>query len=358
MTKVLISGICGFAGSSIAHGLLDESSAFEVSGVDNLSRPGSQVNVEPLRTRGVKLFHGDVRSVSDLELIPCFDWLIDAAANPSVLAGVSDDSTSRQVFETNLYGTINLLELAKKFRAGFLLLSTSRVYSARQLSGLPMKVEHDSFRLDLSAALPNGVTAEGVNEQFSTEAPRSLYGSSKLASEIIALEYGEVFEMPVWINRCGVLAGAGQFGRPDQGIFSFWINAYLRRKALRYIGFGGGGYQVRDCLHPKDLVPVLHKQMLDCGNGHPRMLNFGGGNENSMSLLGLSEWCAQQFGRHEVKSDKTNRCFDVPWLILNSGLAERTWSWRPATKLEAILDQIARHADAHPEWLRLSGVYS
>ncbi len=55
-----------------------------------------------------------------------------------------------------------------------------------------------------------------------------MYGSTKLASEIVALEYGEAFGFPVWINRCGVLAGAGQFGTPDQGIFSYWINAHLR----------------------------------------------------------------------------------------------------------------------------------
>src|SRR5207247_9786355 len=63
---------------------------------------------------------------------------------------------------------------------------------------------------------------------ISTTPPVSLYGSTKLASEFIALEYGGAFGLPVWINRCGVLAGAGQFGTPDQGIFAFWINSYLR----------------------------------------------------------------------------------------------------------------------------------
>ena len=109
--------------------------------------------------------------------------------------------------------------------------------------------------------LPEGVSAHGIAENFSTTPPLSLYGSSKLASECVALEYGETFEFPVWINRCGVLAGAGQFGRADQGIFSFWINAYLRRAPLRYIGFDGAGHQTRDCLHPRDLLPVLQKQM-------------------------------------------------------------------------------------------------
>ena len=49
-------------------------------------------------------------------------------------------------------------------------------------------------------------------------------GASKLASEQLILEYGNSFDFPVWINRCGVLAGAGQFGKADQGIFSYWIH--------------------------------------------------------------------------------------------------------------------------------------
>jgi len=57
----------------------------------------------------------------------------------------------------------------------------------------------------------------------STQAPISLYGSTKLACEVLALECGEAFGFPVWVNRCGVLAGAGQFGTPDQGIFAFWV---------------------------------------------------------------------------------------------------------------------------------------
>src|SRR5207245_1632068 len=131
----------------------------------------------------------------------------------------------------------NRLGRGKPFRAGFILISTSRVYSLNDLAHLPMTIEREAFKLDAGATLPIGVTARGVTEQFSTQPPLSMYGSSKVASEIVALEYSEAFDIPVWINRCGVMAGAGQFGRPDQGIFAYWINAYLRRAKLRYIGF-------------------------------------------------------------------------------------------------------------------------
>ena len=97
--------------------------------------------------------------------------------------------------------------------------------------------------------------------------------------------------MPVFINRCGVLAGAGQFGRADQGIFAYWLNAHLRQRPLRYIGFGGHGHQVRDCLHPRDLAPLLAKQFAAPAlPASDRIANFSGGAASARSSLwiGLS----------------------------------------------------------------------
>ena len=352
--KILISGICGFVGSSVAHGLLDQDAAWEILGFDNFSRAGSHLNIEPLRKRGMSVVHADVRSPSDLESIPQIDWIIDAAANPSVLAGVVGPTSSRQLVEHNLYGSVNLLELAKKHRAGFILLSTSRVYSVKALSEIPVEAKRDAFAPAPGGAFPRGLSAEGVAEDFSTTPPLSLYGSSKLASEYLALEYGETFGFPVWIDRCGVLAGAGQFGRVDQGIFSFWINSYLRRAPLKYIGFDGAGHQTRDCFHPRDLVSLVLKQMTAAGAEKPRIVNLGGGTTNSMSLAQLSTWCGARFGTHEVTSDPTPRPFDLPWLVMDSRLAAKTWDWKPTIPLETILDEIARHAEANPRWLEMS----
>src|SRR6266478_9808387 len=282
--RVLITGICGFTGNTVARALQDLDSTIELFGIDNFIRPGSERNRAPLQSAGVRLYHGDIRHASDLESLPEVDWIIDAAANPSVLSGVDGKSNSRQVVEHNLFGTVNLLEYCKRTGAGFILLSTSRVYSIAALAKLPIAVEDRAFQPKLDSISIPGISSEGVSEDFSTAAPLSLYGSSKLASEILALEYGDAFHFPVWINRCGVLAGAGQFGRPDQGIFSFWINAYRRGEALKYIGFNGTGYQARDCFHPRDLVPLLLRQMNDRSPGKPRIVNLGGGPENTMSL--------------------------------------------------------------------------
>jgi CDP-paratose 2-epimerase len=353
--KIFISGICGFAGSTIALRLKESGGGVEVSGCDNFIRPGSETNRQMLKRAGIGVRHGDVRNEADIAELPAADWVIDAAANPSVLAGVDGQTSSRQLIEHNLGGTVNLLEYCKAHRAGFILLSTSRVYALKPLAQLKVKAVNGAFRPDTRARLPAGVSAKGVAENFSTSPPVSLYGSTKVASELLALEYGEAFDFPVWINRCGVLAGAGQFGRPDQGIFSFWINSWLRRRPLKYIGFGGEGFQVRDCLHPGDTVALLLNQMKAGRAGkQPRIVNVSGGSGNSMSLRQLSDWCAARFGPHQVSSDATPRAFDIPWMVLDSSLAAKTWNWRPETAMENVLDEIARHAENHPEWLEQS----
>src|SRR5262249_30308037 len=158
------------------------------------------------------------------------------------------------------------------------LLSTSRVYSVRDLLRLPLETRERAFAV-ADQRLPAGASSRGVTEEFPTNPPLSLYGSTKRASEMLAIEYAASFGVPVRVIRCGVLAGAGQFGRPDQGIFSFWVHAWLRGWPLRYIGFGGRGQQVRDCLHPRDLTRLL-LAMTDCSGVLPEgdaLCNASGG---------------------------------------------------------------------------------
>jgi CDP-paratose 2-epimerase len=354
--RVLITGICGFVGSSLAECLLERREGITIYGIDNLMRAGSESNRLKLRKLGVTFFHGDIRAPSDFESLPEADWVIDAAANPSVLAGVKGDFSSRQLFEHNLASVVNILEYCKTYKAGLVLLSTSRVYSIPALASLPLRVDEDAFRLDESAELPRGVSANGVGVEFSTRAPISLYGSTKLASEAVALEYGDAFGFPVWINRCGVLAGAGQFGTPDQGIFSYWINAHLRRRPLRYIGFEGAGKQVRDAFHPRDLSSLVEAQMKNNRLTDQRIYTAGGGPDNSMSLAQLTAWCNARFGSHTPQSDPRPRTYDIPWLVMDSCDAQRAFGWRVETSMDTLLSEIASHAEQNPDWLGKSGL--
>jgi CDP-paratose 2-epimerase len=354
--KLLITGVCGFAGSALAEALLARIDDLSIHGVDNLMRPGSETNRARLRRLGVTVVHGDIRLASDWEAIPETDWVIDAAANPSVLAGIQGGGTSRQLLEHNLGSMIHVLEYCKRRRAGLTVLSSSRVYSIAALAGLPLRDGGEAFELDDAKALPPGLSVTGVGPEFSTEPPVSLYGSTKLAGEIVALEYGAAFDFPVWVNRCGVLAGAGQFGTPEQGIFAFWVNAHLRRRPLKYIGFDGMGKQVRDALNPEDLAALLQLQIRDGRRGGRRMYTAGGGPSNAMSLRQLNGWCDARFGPHEPSSDLRPRPYDIPWIVMDNSAAARDFSWMPRVSLGETLGRIAAHAEQHPDWLERSGL--
>ena len=350
--RLLVTGICGFVGSTLAQCFLEMFEGIEILGMDSLIRPGSELNRRSLSKSGCKIIHGDVRSRSDLDQLPSVDWVIDAAANPSVSAGVDGSASSRQLVEHNLLGTINVLEYCRRSSAGLILLSTSRVYSISALNSLPLTMTGNRFDPETTGILPVGISREGISENFTTAAPISLYGATKLSSEVLALEYGGTFQFPVWINRCGVLAGARQFGTAEQGIFSFWINAWRNRPVLCYMGFGGRGFQVRDALHPRDVAALMARQLGDSDTRQTdRIWNIGGGATNSMSLAELSEWCGRRFKKRPVEPNLDLRPFDAPWIVMNTVLAKTRWGWQPEVKLQEILDEIADHAEQNPDWL-------
>jgi CDP-paratose 2-epimerase len=166
----------------------------------------------------------------------------------------------------------------------------------------------------------------------------------------MAREYSLAFGFPLWINRCGVIAGAGQFGTAEQGIFSYWLHAHAARRALRYIGFGGRGLQVRDALHPDDLADLVALQI----KREPlpySVFHASGGLANSMSLAQLTEWCDGRFGPHQPLPDDRPRPFDIPWLVMDSRATTSSLSWEPKRSLSSVLDEIAEHVVSNPDWL-------
>ncbi|NBV87286.1 MAG: NAD-dependent epimerase/dehydratase family protein, partial [Verrucomicrobia bacterium] len=331
--------------------LLEHRAGLQIVGIDNLSRRGSETNVGLLKGLGCEVVIDDLRDPAVLERQARADWLIDAAADPSVLAGLSGSSPATELLRTNLFSTVPMLEFCRRHGAAFTLLSTSRVYSIQALLKIPLTLGNSSFEPQTGSGCE-----KGVGESFSCQPPLSLYGASKFCAETLALEYGSAFGFPVWINRCGVLAGAGQFGKADQGIFSFWIHRWAAKKPLKYIGFGGHGHQVRDCLHPADLAPLLLKQFeWGMAPGKPRLINVSGGIESATSLRQLSEWCTARLGPLAVQADSEDRPFDLPWMVLNSGLARAAWDWEPARSTACIFEEIAAHAISRPGWLDLCG---
>lgn len=339
---ILISGAAGFVGYNIAGCFKEHDIAVTIIGIDNLSRRGSEYNVPLLKQLGCAFFHGDVRNKEDVEDLPKADWIIDCAANPSVLAGVNGGSLG--LINNNLTGTIYLLEKCRKDTAGFIMLSTSRVYSINELNKIPLEETAESFVIQQNVSYPNGFLTAGVGETFSTTAPISLYGATKLASEVLALEYHYLFGFPVWINRCGVIAGPGQFGKIDQGIFSFWIYQYLLEKPLSYIGYGGKEKQARDIFHPYDLFRMVRMQIEKPDREVSRMINLGGGIEHTYSLCQLDHFCKAHIRNDKVvNSIPDNRNYDIPHYVSDYSIAEKEWNWKPLVTGEEILHQIVAY---------------
>lgn len=395
--RVLITGICGFVGSTLASCLAQARPDWTLLGLDNLIRPGSQTNLEPLAKLGIEVQQADLRDRDLPERTPQADWVIDCAANPSVLAGLDGHSSSLSIMDHNLVGSIHLLEYCKRHQAGLILVSTSRVYSIERMSRIPGssvptatrwvpdwdqilgtttrgRVGQRGGATEGTRPSEPGLSRDGIAESFSTQAPLSLYGASKLATELLAQEYAHAFQFPLWINRCGVMAGAGQFGRADQGIVPFWMHSYLHRQRLRYIGFGGSGQQVRDCLHPSDLAQLILKQLQtpnqphrqsspsqSLGDERPIVCNVSGGIESTFSLFELTQWCERRWSDRiardqiELIRETEARAYDCPWIVLDASSARKTWSWHPHRDLESIWSEIADHAEQHPHWLELCG---
>ena len=323
-----MTGGAGFVGSSLAVALRRRSGTPDVVVLDNLRRRGSELNLGRLRDAGATFVHGDVRSRSDLEALDgTFDVVIDASAEPSVHAGMT--GSPRYTLETSIAGTINLLELTRRRGGVFVFLSSSRVYSIAPLRALA--ITEGPTRFDLADRQPvAGAEPGGISECFPTDLPRSFYGAGKLASELIVQEYGDAYGLDTVINRCGVIAGPGQFGTPEQGVFTLWVARHVLGQPLTYIGFGGEGKQVRDLMHPDDLFALIELQLDAIARVRGEVFNAGGGLEGSVSLRELTELCREAAGREvPVAADARTAAVNIPVYISNNAKVGEAPGWRP-----------------------------
>ena len=338
MSRILITGGAGFVGANLAIALAERDPEREIIALDNLHRRGSALNLPRLERAGVEFVEADVRDRDALMAIPAIDALIECSAEPSALVGMSGDTS--YPFETNLVGAYNCLELARRDRAQFVFLSTSRVYPYSALNELELEATPTRFELRADQPLP-GVSPAGISETFGLDGPRTLYGATKLAAELLVTEYAANFEIPTVVDRCGVIAGPWQMGKVDQGVFTFWLLHHHFNRPLGYIGYGGGGLQVRDLLHVADLVELIERQLAVPDEWNGFVGNVGGGREVSLSLLETTEICRELPGNEfEIEASGDERPGDVPLYISDcSRLFERT-DWRPQRGPREILTDI------------------
>lgn len=336
--RILVTGGAGFVGSSLALAFKRDNPAAEIIAADNLKRRGSELNLPRLKDAGIRFEHADIRDPQDLAVLGPMDLLLECSAEPSVQAGYS--GSPAYLIDTNLRGTLNCLDLARRHGATLVFLSTSRVYPIAPLRDLPLEDAEDRLILR-DGATGTGWSAMGIAEDFPLEGHRSLYGTTKLASEHFIEEYRAAFGLTAIVNRCGVLAGPWQMGKVDQGFMCLWAARHLYGGRLGYNGFGGHGRQVRDVLHVADLYDLLVRQLDNMAVSATGVWNVGGGPQNATSLRALTEACARRSGQTiDIGSVPETNPADIPWFVTDSQRATEAFGWHPERSLDVLLDEV------------------
>ncbi len=339
LMKILITGGCGFVGSSIAISIKKKYPSYDIIAFDNLKRRGSELNIPRLKNAKIQFVHGDVRNKEDFDAIgEGTNLIIEASAEPSVLAGIN--STPDYLVNTNLTGTINCLYFAQKSKANFIFLSTSRIYPIETIEKAAYTEKETRFAFSDKQEFA-GISEKGIAEDFPLEGYRSLYGATKLASELMIHEFQHFFGIKTVINRCGVLTGPWQMGKVDQGVMVLWVARHYWKKNLSYIGYGGTGKQVRDVLHVDDLFNLIDYQIHNMNAVNGKVYNVGGGNEISVSLQELTRICEKVTGNKiDIQEINENRQADIRIYITDNKKVNEATGWKPTIPVEKIVEDI------------------
>jgi len=284
MKKLLVTGSSGLIGSEVVAGF--SAVGWEVHGVDNNMRADffgpqgdTRWNLNRLLETHASFHHheADIRDRSALmgllqALRP--DAVVHTAAQPS-----HDLAASRPFddFDVNAVGTLNLLEATRLAcpEAPFVHMSTNKVYgdAPNEIS----LIERET-RWEYS----DPTFAGGIDERCRIDQSKhSLFGSSKVAADVMVQEYGRTFGMPTCCLRGGCLTGPNHSGVELHGFLSYLIKCNLEGRTYRVFGYKGK--QVRDNIHSHDVVAFIQRFIAAPRSGE--VYNLGGGQPNSVSIL-------------------------------------------------------------------------
>jgi CDP-paratose 2-epimerase len=327
-SSILITGGAGFVGANIALRFRAVWPDADIVALDNLKRRGSELNVTRLSDARITFSHGDIRRPDDLAFPgTAFDLVVDASAEPAVLAAY--ESGPSYVIDTNLVGTVNVLDVARRNHSDVVFLSTSRVYPMAQLERIATVERASRFEIASEQSL-QGVSTDGVSEDFPLDGARSLYGATKLACELLLIEYADMYGLRYVIDRCGVITGPWQMGKVDQGVFALWMGKHYFRRPLSYIGYGGTGKQVRDLISIEELIDLIFLQLGRLESLPRRVYNVGGGRMSSLSLSETTALCQDITGnRVEIQGVPENRPADVKLYITDNRRVAGDTGWQP-----------------------------
>ena len=322
--KILVTGGCGFVGTNIS---LFLNKNYTVNSLDNLSRKGSKYNLNLLKKNKIKNFNVNISNFEKISKLSKYDLIIDCCAEAAV--EISKKKIDK-VIDTNLVGTINILKKAKKDNSKIIFISSSRVYPIIPLNKI-IKNKNIKKRIHLN---------KKIDENESLKGAKSIYGLTKLASEMFIEEFSYAFGIKYLINRCGVISGPLQFGKQDQGFVSLWIWKHINKQKLKYIGYGGHGNQIRDVLHINDLCSLILVQIKKFKKLNNKLFTVGGSKKSYTSLNNLTKIC-QKITKNKIKLDRQAKTsiYDIPYYITNNGLVSKTYKWKPKKNIyDVVMD--------------------
>ncbi|TAE88081.1 MAG: NAD-dependent epimerase/dehydratase family protein [Bacteroidetes bacterium] len=348
--KIIITGGAGFVGSSLCIKLKQQYPNYEIMAFDNLKRRGSELSLKDFKALGINFIHGDIRNVEDIDALPDFEVLIDASAEPSVLAGLN--SNPAYVINNNLIGSINCFNACLKQKAKLIFLSTSRVYPIHRIEQAGFIEEATRFSFT-NFQKEEGISSLGISEKLNIEGARSFYGTTKLCAEQFIQEYAAFYGLKSAITRFGVIAGARQMGKTDQGVATLWMAKHYWKRNLSYIGYGGLGKQVRDFLHIDDLIDLIDLQIHQIEKFSGKIYNAGGGVHSSLSLLEMTSLCNTISGNKiPISQEKENRPADLRMYITDNSKITAETGWKPKLTAEKILTDIYQWINVNEQELK------
>lgn len=318
---MLITGGAGFIGVNAASYFSRKS--WKITILDNLSRRGTEANLEWLRRKGTFAFEKiDVRNLKEVERVIAGvrpDVVLHLAAQVAVTTSVENP---REDFEINALGTFNIIDTVRRFspETFFINASTNKVYGKMEDVG----VEERNGRYEYKD-LPQGVDE---NQPLDFHSP---YGCSKGVADQYSIDYQRIYGLSTVTFRQSCIYGTRQFGIEDQGwVAWFTIASVLGKQITIY----GDGKQIRDVLHVEDLVRAYEAAIHARNSIKGQAFNIGGGPGNTMSLLELLSYLEDELGRKiEVKWGDW-RPGDQPVFVCNIDKAKKLLGWSPEISVE------------------------
>jgi CDP-paratose 2-epimerase len=334
---ILITGGAGFIGSNLAERLLQDPAA-QVRIFDNLSRRGVDANLAWLKrlagAERLEFVRGDVRNATAIERAAAdATEIYHLAAQVAVTTSVDDP---RHDYETNVGGTFNMLEAARRSgRNPFILFtSTNKVYGS--LKGVPTEVEGTRYR----AALPK---FSGVSEQEPLDF-HSPYGCSKGAADQYVHDYARIYDLPTVVFRMSCIAGPRQFGTEDQGWVAHFLYSTLEGNPITIYG---DGYQVRDVLHVHDLVDAMQCARTSLSRTAGQIYNLGGGPARAISIVEMLRAVERSTGTRPRLRYSAVRPGDQPLYIADTTKLTADTGWKAQRSVDNTLGDIHRFWREH-----------